>query len=241
MTPFDLSGQHVVVVGGSSGIGFAVARLALDLGARVTLASRTRAKLEAAAKGLQAKPAILAFDAIDPGAAAEAFATLDPIDHLVTTAGGAVAQGPLAETGWEGMSRTMVGKLGAQIEAVRAALPRIADRASVTLTSGAASRAPSKGSGALTATNAAIEALVGVLALELAPRRVNAVSPGLVDTAGLEAMAGDGAEALLARTAEALPVGIVAKPDDLAPHYVALMCGRYATGAVIDVNGGALL
>ncbi len=238
---FDLQDAHVVVVGGSSGIGFAVARAALDLGARVSLAGRSRQRLEAARTGLQAGPAILTLDATDPGGAKAAFAEIDPIDHLVLTAGGASADGPVAEIGWQGLADTMAAKLGAQVTALAAALPHLTDRASITLTSGAASRSATPGMGALTATNAAIEALIRTLAAELAPRRVNAVSPGLVDTPGLSMLAGDGKDAMVAAAAEALAVGFVAKPEDLAPLYLAAMTSPYITGAVLDADGGALI
>ncbi|MFQ6553798.1 SDR family oxidoreductase [Aestuariibius insulae] len=238
---FNLRGQHVLIVGGSSGIGFAVARAALDLGARVTLAGRSMQRLAIARTGLQAAPAILALDATDREGTGAALAKVDPIDHLVLTAGGGSTDGPVAEIGWQGLADTMTNKLGAQVTALAAALPHLTESASVTLTSGAASRSATPGMGALTATNAAIEALTRTLAVELAPCRVNVVSPGLVDTPGLATLAGDGKDAMLKNTAAVLPVGFVAKPEHIAPLYLAAITSRYVTGAVLDANGGALL
>ena len=239
MSVFDLSGRHVAVAGGSSGIGLAVARLALDLGARVSLLGRHRPGLERAKLALEAKPAIAAADMGDADAARAAFAELGPIDDLVCTTGGSGDQGDFADGGAEAISAAMGAKLATQAGAVRAALSTLSDRGSIVLTSGAYGRRPSAGASGLVATNLAVEGLARALALELAPRRVNVVSPGLVDTPAHDAMGDEAREAMFEQARRSLPLGRVATPADVAAVYVAVLCCDYMTGSVVDVDGGA--
>ncbi|WP_342620342.1 SDR family oxidoreductase [Rhodoferax sp. GW822-FHT02A01] len=219
----SLQGQHVVVVGGTSGIGRAVVRAAQTAGAKVTALGRGSG---------------IACDVTDPDSVNQAFARLGPVDHLVITAGARVGSPSLAQLTDAELALTYEVKLFGALRAIRFALPKLAPQASVTLTSGLLSRKPSAGGLLKGSVNAAIEAAARQLAKELAPRRVNVVSPGVVDT---ELWSGSTREATLARIGAGLPVGRVGLPHELAQAYVLAMANGFMTGAVIDVDGGGLL
>jgi NAD(P)-dependent dehydrogenase (short-subunit alcohol dehydrogenase family) len=161
------------------------------------------------------------------------------IDHLVITIGSRTSPPPFASLQRADLEQGFGTKLFAALMAVQAALPYLAERASITLTSGLLSRKPTA-SGLLRASiNAAVEAAAKNLAKELAPRRVNVVSPGVVDTEVWGAPADR--EAMLARIGAGLPVGRVGTPDDLAQGYLLAMTNGFMTGAIIDIEGGGLL
>ena len=139
------------------------------------------------------------------------------------------------------MRQTFDVKLFGSLLAVREALPYLTERASVTFTSGLLARKYSSGGLLKSTVNAALEAAAKNLAKELAPRRVNVVSPGVVDTE-LWGEAGSAArQATLARIGQALPVGRVGQPPELAQAYLLAMTNGFISGSVLDVEGGALL
>jgi len=218
-----LHDQHVVVVGGTSGIGQAVAAAAHAAGAKVTALGRGSA---------------IACDVTDPVSVTQAFERLGPVDHLVLTAGARVGSPHLAQLTDAELALTYEVKLFGALRALRAALPKLAPQASVTLTSGLLSRKPSAGGLLKGSVNAAIEAAARQLAKELAPRRVNVVSPGVIDT---ELWSGAAREATLARIGAGLPVGRVGRPEEVAQAYLFAMVSGFVTGSVIDVDGGGLL
>lgn len=181
----SLTDQVVVVVGGSSGIGRSIGRLAAENGARVILMSRTLSKLEAAVASIEGDVQPVALDMLDPETVARTFEQIEKIDHLAVTA---VAdenkrRGQLAELTNDQMERSF-DKLRGFFHVVRAATPRMASRGSIILTSGgSALKPPREGMSVLAAVNAAVTTFARALALELAPIRVNSITPGVVDTA----------------------------------------------------------
>jgi NAD(P)-dependent dehydrogenase (short-subunit alcohol dehydrogenase family) len=238
--------QRVAVVGGSSGIGLAVARAACAEGAAVTIAGRDAERLEDAAGALGAVENA-AVDARDPAAVERFFAAAGPFDHVVCTIhstsddtlGGVLA--PLADMDLEAARDFADGKWWAQLQLARAAPRAIHPGGSLTLTSGAASTAALDDHALIGPVNCAIEGLVPKIAKELAPIRVNAVSPGLVKTPAYDRLPGPAREAMYAAFAARLPVGWVAAPADIAKAYVFVMEATYVTGAVIGIDGGVHL
>jgi NAD(P)-dependent dehydrogenase (short-subunit alcohol dehydrogenase family) len=234
----SMRGQTVVVIGASSGIGLAVARRAAEAGAAITMVSRSREKLQAAASSITGDVILVAADALDEHAVGEAFAALPRIDHLVLTA---VAdenkrRGPIAELTSDQMERSL-DKLRGFFFAVRAAAPRIATRGSITMTSGASAlKPPRTGMSVLAAGNASVIAFGHALALELAPVRVNTITPGVVDTSVWSA---DDRSSLKewAESAE-LPAQRFGQPDDIAGAAIFLMTNPYVTGHNLVVDGG---
>lgn len=228
-----LQDRTVVVIGASSGLGQAVAAMARGAGARVVGFSRSGA----APEGVDG----VAVDATDLAALARAFEAVGPIDHLAHTAAARTPSKPLPMLDEAALLQAFAPKLFGAIHAVRLALPQLSERASITLTSGQVSRKYGTGSLVKGAVNAAVEATGRHLAKELAPRRVNVVSPGVVDTALWGVAGGEARTAFLARASSSLPVGRVAQPAELAQAYLFAMTNGFATGAVIDVDGGGLL
>jgi NAD(P)-dependent dehydrogenase (short-subunit alcohol dehydrogenase family) len=222
-TSIRLNDQHVVVVGGTSGIGRAVANAAQNAGARVTVLGRGSA---------------ITCDVTNTASVNTAFQRLGQINHLVLTAGARVGSPRLDQLSDAELVLTYDVKLFGALRVIRAALPVLAPNASITLTSGVLARKPSAGGLLKGTVNAAIEAAARQLAKELAPRRVNVVSPGVVDT---ELWSGDTRNATLARIGAGLPVGRVGQPDELAQAYLLAIGTGFMTGAVVDVEGGALL
>ncbi|CAM3251089.1 SDR family oxidoreductase [Sphingomonas antarctica] len=132
-------------------------------------------------------------------------------------------------------------KLFSAIQAVRLALPHLSAQASITLTSGQVSRKYSNGSLTKGTVNAAVDAAGRHMAKELAPRRVNVISPGVVDTSTWGESGSDARSAFLTRVGTALPVQRVGEPEELAHAYLFAMTNGFVTGSVIDVDGGGLL
>ncbi|WP_439890658.1 SDR family oxidoreductase [Ralstonia sp. 25C] len=234
MTSKTLQDQSVVVLGGTAGIGQAVARAALAAGARVTVLGRS-AKTEGGLDGI-------AVDANDTAALSSALAQAaagGQIDHLIITIGSRTSPPPFALLQRADLEQGFGTKLFAALMAVQAALPHLAERASITLTSGLLSRKATATGLLRGSINAAVEAAAKNLAKELAPRRVNVVSPGVVDTEVWGAPADR--QAMLARIGSGLPVGRVGTPDDLAQGYLLAMTNGFMTGAIIDIEGGGLL
>ncbi|NWK44985.1 SDR family oxidoreductase [Ralstonia pickettii] len=234
MTSKTLQDQSVVVLGGTTGIGQGVARAAAAEGARVTVLGRS-AK---AADGIRG----IAVDANDTASLAAALAQAagaGKIDHLVITIGSRTSPPPFASLQRADLEQAFGTKLFAALMAVQAALPYLAEHASITLTSGLLSRKATATGLLRGSINAAVEAAAKNLAKELAPRRVNVISPGVVDTDVWGAPADR--QAMLARIGSGLPVGRVGTPDDLAQGYLLAMTNGFMTGAIIDIEGGGLL
>ena len=237
----SLDGARVLIVGGGSGIGFAVAQAALAEGAQVTIASTNAGKLEAAA-GRLGEADWVVLDITEEDAVHSFFKTSAAFDHVVTTAGdwGKGRRGPFTAmemTDAEALFR--VRFWGAAILAKHAAW-HIEDSGSITLTSGMSAFKPNKGTVMATAMAGSIEHLAYGLAVELAPIRVNAVFPGGVAT---EIFAGLPEEMRKAEEArfESQPLPRISKPDEVAEAYLYAMKATYTTGQVIKVDGGGEL
>jgi NAD(P)-dependent dehydrogenase (short-subunit alcohol dehydrogenase family) len=234
----SVRGQTVVVIGASSGIGLAVARRAAQAGAAVTMVSRSCEKLQAAASSITGDVSVVAADMLDERAVGEALAALPHIDHLVLTA---VAdenkrRGPIVELTADQMERSL-DKLRGFFFSVRAAAPRMATRGSITMTSGASAlKPPHTGMSVLAAGNASVIAFGHALALELAPVRVNTITPGVVDTSVWSAED----RASIKKWAESaeLPAQRFGQPEDIASAAIFLMTNPYVTGHNLVVDGG---
>jgi len=236
---------HVLVIGGSSGLGLALAGLLLSGGAEVTIASRSAERLAAAAAHLRAAPDRLrtqVLDIRDEDGVRRGLEASVPVHHIAVTAADATrATGPLGGFQLTDARAVMDAKFFGPWLVGRYAAGHLPPTGSITLTSGIPAHRPRPGSSVTAAANAAVEGLVGALALELAPVRVNAVSPGWMDTPLWDTIAGDRRAERLAEMAARLPVGRVARPTDVAEAFVALMDNAHITGTVFHVDGGQRL
>src|ERR1700731_712727 len=228
-----LAGKKVVVVGGSSGIGLSTAELATREGADVIIASRNPDRLNAAASTLGAKA--MPTDVTSDESVADLFGKCGPVDHVVVTAA-QLRTGPFKTVKTEDVRATMEGKFWGAWRVARSA--EIRPGGSLTLVSGYLSIRPRPNSAIVSVANGALESLARALALELAPVRVNAVSPGIVDTPIRAAMPEAARRDMLAKTAAALPVGRVGVGEDIAQQILAFMTIGFMTGSIVYLDGG---
>jgi len=231
-----LAGKKVVVVGGSSGIGLATAELAKNEGAEVIIASRNAERLQAAADKIGATA--IPTDVTKDDSVADLFRKCGPVDHVVVTAA-QLRTGPFKSVSMDDVRATMDGKFWGAWRCARAA--EIRSGGSLTLVSGFLSVRPRPNSAIVGAANGALESLTRALALELAPVRVNCVSPGIIDTPIRAAMPEAARRDMLAKTAAALPVGRVGLGEDIAQQILAFMTIGFATGSIVYLDGGALV
>ncbi|NWC99075.1 SDR family oxidoreductase [Pseudomonas sp. P7779] len=230
-----LNGKTIIVIGGSSGIGAAVAKQAVARGAHVVLAGRRLSST--VENGVRSEQ----VDVTDAASLQRLFETVGPFEHLVYTAGPAVQAKALIETDLNLAQDNFNVKLWGSLRAIQSALPFLAERGSITLTSGQLGRKTVAGQFIKTGINAATEALGKQLAKELAPRRVNVVSPGVIDTEAYAGLSDEQRLAMFAKAGGALPVGRVGQAEEVAAGYVLAMENGFITGSVIDVDGGGLL
>jgi NAD(P)-dependent dehydrogenase (short-subunit alcohol dehydrogenase family) len=219
MSGTSFQGQRIAVIGGTSGIGAAIARGASAAGADVVAAGSGDLDIGSEAS-------IRSY-----------FEALGAIDHLVVTAA-FVKPGPFLTGDTADARLSVEGKFWSQYLCARHA--RVSR--SILLFSGAFSRRPVKGMSIVAAINGAVESLGRALAVELAPVRVNVVSPGLIrGTGAYAAMPDDAREGMYAGAAARLPAGLVGDADSVAGPALALLASPYATGTVLDIDGGGAL
>ena len=224
--------MRVVIMGGSSGIGLATADKLTAGGAEVTVTGRDPGRLAAVAGRVKHAEQL---DGTDRDKVAEFFERTGEIEHLVLGfSPGAGAFGPLRQLPIDTVRTAFDGKLFGYVHAIQHAHVT----GSITMISAASARAAGPGTAALAAANGAIERLVPPLAAELAPVRVNAVSPGVIDTEWWSFLDGDAKRAQFESFSAGLPAGRVGTADDIADAVAYLIGATYVTGAVLAVDGG---
>ncbi|OQK36409.1 dehydrogenase [Vibrio vulnificus] len=213
-----------VVLGGTSGIGAELAKQLESDHTIVHVASRQTG-----------------LDISDEKSVYHYFETIGAFDHLIVTAGSYAPAGKVVDVEITQAKYAFDTKFWGAVLAAKHGARYLKQGGSITLTSGMLSRKVVANTYVKAAINAAIEATTKVLAKELAPIRVNAVSPGLTKTEAYRGMSEDDRNAMYQRTQNSLPVGKVGEASDIAKAYLLLIENSYMTGAVIDVDGGALL
>ena len=231
-----LVGKKVVVVGGSSGIGLATAEMAKAKGAEVVIASRNAERVKAAAATIGAKG--IAADVTNDQSVSDLFRAVGPADHVVVSAA-QLRTGPFKTVATEDVRPTLEGKLWGAWRCARAA--EIKAGGSLTLVSGFLSIRPRPNSAIVSVANGALESLARALALELAPVRVNCVSPGIIDTPIRAAMPEAARNEMLSKAAASLPVRRVGLGADVAQQILAFMTNGFMTGSIVYLDGGALV
>lgn len=235
----SLAQQRVLIIGGSSGMGLASAQRLVQAGADVFIAGRDAGKLQAAVQALDGKAVGIAADTTDAGSLAALMGRVGRLDHLVLAAGGTPAWGPFAQTTADALRRAFDTKLLGYWQSLQAALPVLRKDGSVVMLAGAASRVAMNGTAGLAAVNGGITQMAQTLARELAPLRVNVVSPGLVDTPAYDGMPAQAKAGMFAAAAKSLPVGRTGRSEDIAAAVELLIANTFATGVLLDLDGGA--
>ena len=237
----SISNQKILIVGGGSGMGLALARRCVEAGAEIVIAGRSEDRLQQAREEL-GNPANLTLAVVDiarEDQVAGLFAHIGGLDHIVSTA--ADIEGAyrlLPELDLKAAQRAVDSKLFGPLLLAKHGAPQLGVGGSMTFVSGIAAYRPAARGSVVAAVNAALEGLVRALAVELAPIRVNAVSPGWVDTGIWAQVAGDRKAEMLAAMAERLPVGRIGQPDDIADAIFFLIGNGFTTGTTLHVEGG---
>jgi NAD(P)-dependent dehydrogenase (short-subunit alcohol dehydrogenase family) len=231
-----LQGQRVLVVGRGSGIARAVTLAARDAGAKVIAAGRDKDTLTAAYAG---EPAISTetVDLTDEASIAALGEQFGSVDHVVSTAS-ARARGRLAELDRDAIRRSFDTKVIGPLMLAKHLAARMNEGGSLTLFSGVAAAKIAVGTLGVAITNGAADALARSLALELAPIRVNAISPGVIDTGAWDALGEQGKADYFAGMSARNPARRIGTADDIANGVLFAMTSTFLTGQTLHIDGG---
>ena len=236
-----MSSQHIVIVGGSSGIGLATARHLLASGAQITVTGRSEARLAEAKRQLGPEAQVRPMDATAADALPAQFEAIGKFDHLVLALGSGKGVGPFASLSLADVKLGFEEKVFAHFATAQAALPFLSPTGSITFISAVSAHAAVPGTSGIGAANAAVAALVPILAVELKPLRVNGVSPGVIDTPWWDAMPEGQKQAMFEGFAGKTPVGRVGRPEDVAQAIGFLIADDFMTGHMLICDGGLRL
>lgn len=229
----SLRGKHVVIVGGGSGIAGQLAADAVAEGAAVTWAGRTPERY--VLPGVRAAYADL-FDEESLKALAD---EVGELDHLVSLAA-APANGPFANLGRAAVTRAFEAKVIGPMMLAKYLAPQFAEGGSMLLFSGFLAWRPAPERTVTATTNGAVAFLAEALAVELAPIRVNALSPGVVDSGAWDRL-GDAKEGFFRQTAQSIPARTIGSPANISAAARQALTNPFVTGTILHVDGGARL
>lgn len=234
----ELAGQRVVITGITGGIGRATAERLLNAGAEVIVSARSQDKLDVVLAELSGEASGYVLDLLDMDSIAGFFENVGEFDHLVTPAATAMFA-PIADMDFDAARAIIETKQWGQMVTVHHAVKQMSESGSITLFSGTVTQKPLPGSSMFAAVGAATEASARVWAFELAPRRVNTVVPGIIDTPIWGALMDDTAAAeAKAGFASVLPVGRIGTADDVAKAVAFLIDNTFVDGVSLVVDGG---
>ncbi|GGG24554.1 short-chain dehydrogenase [Rhodococcoides trifolii] len=231
--------MRVLLISGASGIGRSIASAVIDGGGEVVLAGRHRDSLDAAVAELGSGASAVTIDLGDESSIARAAATIGPVDHIVSLAADH-ANGPITALDASAVRNAFDAKVIGPILLAKHFSPQVRDGGSFLFFSGVAAWKPAPGLSVMATTNGAVAFLAEALAVELAPTRVNALSPGIVDSGAWDSM-GAGKDALFADTARTNPARRVGQPSDIASAAMSLLTNTFVTGVTLHVDGGGRL
>ena len=236
----NLAGKNIVIIGGTAGIGLAAAIAASEAGAHVWAAGRTEANLVRAREAANGRFKVVQADTHDGEALEKLFSEVGTIDHLVSAAiGGERTLKPFLEQ-TEEQFRAAYDKLWGYAKVVRIGAPYLAANGSITLVSGSPARKIKPAQSPLSCVGASVENLARCLAVEMAPIRVNIVSPGTISTGMFDWMGEEKATKLGAMTAGHL-IKRPGSSEEVAEGILFVMGNEFVTGTIVDVDGGRIL
>ncbi|KZE82438.1 short-chain dehydrogenase [Paenibacillus jamilae] len=235
-----MQNQKIVIIGGSSGIGLETAKQVISLGAEVVIASRSEDKLHKAKEMLGPRATIYVLDTTDEQQVKSFFEKVGTYDHLIVSAA-ETSGGSFLQSETTAARQLFENKFWGQYYAAKYGASQLSNQGSITLFSGVVAYKPMIGSSALGAVNAAVSNLGQTLALELAPIRVNVVSPGIIDTPSRSKMPENTRNQFYNTVANKLPVNRVGLAEDVARGVLYLIENQFVTGTILHVDGGHIL
>lgn len=237
----DLTQQRVIIIGGTSGVGLATAQSCIDAGAEVIIASRSHKNVEQAHAALGERARSEVMDASSQEDLRHFFQRVGTFDHLVLTLSGGAGGGAFRTLDLSTLRDGFNAKFWGQVQAAQCSLETLRSDGSITFVTAISASAGLPGTAGLAAINGALEAMIKPLASELRPLRVNAVSPGVIDTPWWNGLAAAQREHFFSQSAAQTPVGRVGQPEDVAHAILFLLTNSFMTGSVIECDGGIRL
>jgi len=232
-----LNKSRIVIAGGSSGIGLALTRMLAEDRATLTVIGRDADKLKALKESLPSVKTV-ALDARHRPALDEFFRTAEQVDHLVLALSGAKGGGMFKELSLDHLREGFDAKFWAQLNTLQAALPYMNPGGSVTLVTAASAGSVLPGASGLAAINGALEIMVPILSLELKPLRVNAVSPGVIDTPWWNFMPAEAKQQVFSDFSTRVNVNRVGRPEEVAAAIRHMITNEYINGVTLRCHGG---
>ncbi|TDW51734.1 NAD(P)-dependent dehydrogenase (short-subunit alcohol dehydrogenase family) [Flavobacterium sp. 270] len=237
----NLKDKKVVIIGGSSGIGLATAKLAVSKGSKVIIVSSNQSRLDKALQEIGNESVGYATDVTNEEQMKNLFEKIGSFDHLIFTAGENLILSNVEDTSLETARNYFNIRFWGAFTAVKYAAPCISAAGSIVLTSGIASNRPNKGWALGASICSAMEGFSRAMAIELAPIRVNIVSPGVIKTELWSNISESDREAMYTNIGNTLPVKRVGEATDIAKTFVYLLEQEYGTGQTLIIDGGTSL
>ena len=236
----ELKGKKAIVLGGTSGIGLATTQQLDAAGVTVVAGSRSPEHIETAKASTSERVSFREIDVLDRDGLAKLFSEEAPYDFLVNCAtGGERASGPFLQMDLDGFQGSF-RKLWGYTNSVRLGTEYLPEDGAIVLVSGFPARKANPGSSAISTVGNAVEGFVRAIAPEIAPRRINVVCPGVIDTP-MFAQTGDARQQFLAQATHRMLIPRAGTSDEVASAILFCLENGYMTGGTVDVEGGALL
>jgi NAD(P)-dependent dehydrogenase (short-subunit alcohol dehydrogenase family) len=233
----NLQNQKVIIAGGSSGIGLATAQLLYAQNAQITITGRDTTKLE---KVKQEFPLIetVSLDSGNTKDLSAFFSERGIFQHLIITVSGAKGGGPFSSLSLEDLRDGFEAKFWAHVKTIQAALPYLQKDGSITIVTASSTSSRLPGTSGLAAINGALEMMIPILAKELQPLRINAVSPGVIDTSWWNFLKEEDKKATFDNFSKQVCVGRIGRPEEVANAILSMMTNDYINGTILSCNGG---
>lgn len=231
-----VSGRKAFVFGGTSGIGLAASKQLAALGAEVVAVSRNPDRAGDVPTGVTLRQC----DVLDRDALEDLFKEFAPFDILVSAAtGGTRARGPFLSMEID-TYKASFAKLWGYANVLQIGMPHMSPDGTIVLVSGTPARKSDPGQVAIASVGGAVEALVRAVAPEVAPRRLNVVAPGTIDTPMSPLTGSERTESFRKKTAKNL-IPRAGTADEVAQGILFVIQNDFVTGTTVDVDGGRLL